>query len=276
MTWGSGRATNGLTVKTEHLIRLIRQRIAETPDTSPCAAPAAGLAGNHLPGAGRTDRRRRLLADRRWRRAGRPGGHHRAQHAGVDVADLAIMSVGADPGADLRDEHPGAGCAHRLGCRRAPRLRRERRTVSQAGRRPRRGRAALTRVVVFDQAAPLDGDDSCHLRTCLAHPVSPEVAARGAAASVHDIATIIYTSGTTGEPKGAVLTFDNLSTQFEAVDAFFRVTTADRSLCFLPLSHAYERIWTFYILAQGRAELLPRRPEARRSTRCARCGRRAW
>jgi long-chain acyl-CoA synthetase len=29
------------------------------------------------------------------------------------------------------------------------------------------------------------------------------------------------------------------------------VTERDRSLCFLPLSHAYERAWTFYILSKG-------------------------
>jgi len=166
------------------------------------------------------------------------------------VADLGIMAAGAVPVPIYTTSTP-AQVAH---------------IVSDAGARVafvgnaeqyaklagiRGPGGLLSRVVVFDETAGLDGDDSCHLGEALACPVSPEVAARGAAASVHDIATIIYTSGTTGDPKGAVLTFDNLSTQFEAVDAFFRVTTEDRSLCFLPLSHAYERTWTFYVLLKG-------------------------
>ncbi len=166
------------------------------------------------------------------------------------IADLAIMSVGAIPVPIYTTSTPEqvAHIVSDAGARVAFAG-----TAEQYGKlRGIRGPGGLlSRVVVFDESATLDGNDSCHVRQCLAHAVSPEVAARGAAASVHDIATIIYTSGTTGEPKGAVLTFDNLSTQFEAVDAFFRVTSADRSLCFLPLSHAYERVWTFFILVKG-------------------------
>lgn len=109
----------------------------------------------------------------------------------------------------------------------------------------------LIRIVAFDAGIALDLTDSCSLSVPLAHPVSPKLAARAAAARLDDVATIIYTSGTTGEPKGVVLTFENLVTQFEGLDAYFQVTERDRSLCFLPLSHAYERAWTFYILNRG-------------------------
>ena len=109
----------------------------------------------------------------------------------------------------------------------------------------------LTRIVAFDAGIALDLTDSCSLSVPLAHRVSPKLAARADAARLDDVATIIYTSGTTGEPKGVVLTFENLVTQFEGLDAYFQVTERDRSLCFLPLSHAYERAWTFYILNKG-------------------------
>ena len=109
----------------------------------------------------------------------------------------------------------------------------------------------LERVVVFDPGVALDGDDSFHLDTLPPSGDAAGLAARLRAASAGDVATIIYTSGTTGDPKGVVLTHANLWTQFEAVDAYFKVTVADRSLCFLPLSHAYERVWTFYILLKG-------------------------
>jgi long-chain acyl-CoA synthetase len=109
----------------------------------------------------------------------------------------------------------------------------------------------LERVIVFDRDALLDGDDSFHLETLPPRGDAAGLAARLDGSSPDDVATIIYTSGTTGEPKGVVLTHANLWTQFHAVDAHFRVTGQDRSLCFLPLSHAYERVWTFYVLLKG-------------------------
>ena len=126
----------------------------------------------------------------------------------------------------------------------------------------RRPQGSVERVIVFDENLPLDGSDSCHMSTPLKHPVSPVLQARAARYNIHDVATIIYTSGTTGEPKGVMLTFENLVSQFEAVDAFFSVTPADRSLAFLPLSHSYERTWTYYILLKGAQNFYLEDPKA--------------
>jgi long-chain acyl-CoA synthetase len=238
-------------VKTEHLIRLIRQRIAETPNHVAMRRPEGG----RWPGMTFRELGARVDAVASWLIQAGVAPVDRVAIIGQNspewsIADLATMSVGAIPVPIYTTSTP-AQVAHIVrdaGAR-----------VAFAGAADQYSKLAgirgpgapLSRVVVFDETVPLDGEDSCYLRDALAQPLSPEVAARGAAASVHDIATIIYTSGTTGEPKGVVLTFDNLASQFEAVDAFFRVTPGDRSLCFLPLSHAYERTWTFYVLIKG-------------------------
>ena len=48
-----------------------------------------------------------------------------------------------------------------------------------------------------------------------------------------------------------MLTHANFFHQFRAVDERFTVGDADRSICFLPLSHTYERLWSYYVFRCG-------------------------
>ncbi|GIK62123.1 MAG: long-chain fatty acid--CoA ligase [Ignavibacteriota bacterium] len=57
-----------------------------------------------------------------------------------------------------------------------------------------------------------------------------------------DICTIIYTSGTTGEPKGVILTHQNIISNVNAALEIFPITKDDVFLSFLPLCHIFERM----------------------------------
>ena len=79
-----------------------------------------------------------------------------------------------------------------------------------------------------------------------------EVARRTAAATPDDIATLLYTSGTTGDPKGAILLHSCFDAAIETHHACLTsLSDADTSLCFLPLSHIFEKAWTFFALDCG-------------------------
>jgi len=57
-----------------------------------------------------------------------------------------------------------------------------------------------------------------------------------------DLLTLIYTSGTTGNPKGVMLSHENLIANMEGIGKLINFEMDDVFLSFLPLSHVFERM----------------------------------
>lgn len=69
-----------------------------------------------------------------------------------------------------------------------------------------------------------------------------------------DVATFCYTSGTTGNPKGALITHENLVSMIAGTDRFgLTQVTSDRHLSYLPLPHIFERVVVTGVLIAGAA-----------------------
>ena len=110
-------------------------------------------------------------------------------------------------------------------------------------------------VVSYDPAIEIDTKFATYFRDYLnvqdQDKLLKEMHLRSGKIKTDDVTTVIYTSGTTGHPKGVMLSHGNLFHQFECVDANFSVSHEDVSLCFLPLSHVYERMWSYYVYLKG-------------------------
>jgi long-chain acyl-CoA synthetase len=78
-----------------------------------------------------------------------------------------------------------------------------------------------------------------------------EVEALKAAVKPNDLVTLIYTSGTTGNPKGVMLSHNNIISNIQAVYDLIPLTAGDRALSFLPLCHIFERMIYYTYMAFG-------------------------
>src|SRR5688572_2874838 len=58
-------------------------------------------------------------------------------------------------------------------------------------------------------------------------------------------------SGTTGNPKGVVLTHNNLSSNVAGAAVALRILPTDSTLSFLPVSHIFERMVDYLLFSQG-------------------------
>ena len=112
---------------------------------------------------------------------------------------------------------------------------------------------SLQKIILFDDHIPLKEQKySIHWTDFLAlgnnNALDDVLQQRIDSRDLSELFTVIYTSGTTGEPKGVMLTYENLAYQMLGHSQRLEVDDTDSSLSFLPLTHVYERAWTSFCL----------------------------
>src|SRR6202040_2059782 len=112
----------------------------------------------------------------------------------------------------------------------------------------------LEHVIVADACADLP-TECLRYETLIASAAGAEIAAyrmRASQVLPGQLCTIIYTSGTTGEPKGVMLTHNNMSSNVTDSCATFDFNPAtDIALSFLPLAHVYGRMLHYIYIFSG-------------------------
>jgi len=116
----------------------------------------------------------------------------------------------------------------------------------------------LKQLIIFDKQVVRHPDDTTSIyfdefirRGDNAY-AETEVKIRRNEALDEDIAYILYTSGTSGESKGVILTHNNMTEAMRIHNIRIPMySDKDVSMCFLPLTHIFEKAWSCYCFSRG-------------------------
>ncbi|MDO4790336.1 MAG: long-chain fatty acid--CoA ligase [Porphyromonas sp.] len=116
----------------------------------------------------------------------------------------------------------------------------------------------LKQIVVFETSVRLHPEDksslyfSDFLKLGDTINAAAEVKVRRSKALRSDIATLIYTSGTTGLSKGVIITHNNIIVALEGhISRIPDMGHSHWSINFLPMSHIFEKLWSYLCLERG-------------------------
>ncbi len=128
----------------------------------------------------------------------------------------------------------------------------------------------IEHTIIFDRQVQIAEDDttSIYFDEFLAigekasKETANEVDRRTRSAKPYDLATLIYTSGTTGVPKGVMITHSNYDVAMRIhMQRLVIDDNTDLSLSFLPMTHIFERAWSYFCLTTGIRIAINRNPK---------------
>ncbi len=108
---------------------------------------------------------------------------------------------------------------------------------------------SIKHIFVIDKETPCDGVNVFDVEANIDNDL-------GRPRSFDETALIVYTSGTTGNPKGVMISFGNIYSQFKDFEKIFKLSSSNCLLSILPLNHLLELTDGFFTMLYMGAKII--------------------